>query len=78
MDALIDGSGVGGAGGIVGQNVKSELIRAHRWANEWLIVVTDGEEEQSGLCSPRVHLSVRRRRGRGVPAHAERRSPLKK
>lgn len=36
---------------IVGQNVKLELIRAHRRVSEWLIVIEDRlQREQSGLC----------------------------
>lgn len=37
-------------GEIVGQNVKLELIRAHRRANEWLIVITD--RQQGGTIWP--------------------------
>lgn len=44
----------GRGGGIVGQNVKLELIRAHRGANEWLIVIADRRARRNnpGLVLP--------------------------
>jgi len=46
-------------GEIVGQNVKLELIRAHRGANEWLIVITDRQRGGTiwALCSEFTSLS---------------------
>lgn len=62
LDALIDGiRGKTGdeQGEIVGQNVKLELIRAHRGANEWPIVIVDRQARRNnpGFVL-RVHLSV--------------------
>lgn len=62
LDALIDGiRGKTGdeQGEIVGQNVKLELIRAHREANEWPIVIVDRQARRNnpGFVL-RVHLSV--------------------
>lgn len=46
-------------GEIVGQNVKLELIRAHRGANEWLIVIVDRQPGGTiwALCSKFTSLS---------------------
>lgn len=64
QDALIAGSGGPQRGkepqeregcasehsGDVGQNVKLELIRAHRGADEWFIVVADRRRQMNNRC----------------------------
>lgn len=49
-EELVDHGGWGAErSGDVGQNVKLELIRAHRRADEWLIVVADRQRRRNNL-----------------------------